>query len=108
MELFIQLAIIMIGKQIFNTIIEIGFPYAMKKYRKFMYGTVNRNQENEIMQYNQWTKDYKLNAWNSMGLFHEYLEMILQYGFCTLFVVAFPLAPFFALVSRLSLIFSIN
>lgn len=81
MELFIQLAIIMIGKQIFNTIIEMTLPYLMKKYRKFMYGTVHQVDDGTgLKAYNQWTKDYKLMPWNSMGLFHEYLEMILQFG----------------------------
>lgn len=83
MELFIQLAIIMVGKQIFNSLIEIGWPYAMKKYRKFMYGTTAPPKvagETDLKPYNQWTKDYKLLPWTSMGLFHEYLEMILQYG----------------------------
>lgn len=80
MELFIQLAIIMIGKQIVNTIIEMGLPYVMKTYRKFKFGAAQPTKDSELKPYNQWTKDYKLNAWNSMGLFHEYLEMILQYG----------------------------
>lgn len=81
MELFIQLAIIMVGKQIFNTIIEMALPYLMKRYRKFMYGNVQRVDDGSgLKAYNQWTKDYKLMPWNSMGLFHEYLEMILQFG----------------------------
>lgn len=80
MELFIQLAIIMIGKQVFNTIIEMGFPYIMKRYRKYVFGSAQKTDESELKTYNQWTKDYKLSAWDSMGLFHEYLEMILQFG----------------------------
>jgi anoctamin-1 len=83
MELFIQLAIIMIGKQAFNSILEMGLPWAMKKYRKFMYGRATKTTNEadpELRLYNQWTKDYKLNPWNSMGLFHEYLEMVLQFG----------------------------
>jgi anoctamin-1 len=82
MELFIQLAIIMIGKQAFNALIEMGLPWLMKKYRKFMYGRSQKINENgpELKTYNQWTKDYKLGPWNTMGLFHEYLEMVLQFG----------------------------
>lgn len=80
MELFIQLAIIMVGKQIFNTLLEIGVPYFMKKYRQFMMGMPQGPRDDGLRLYNQWTKDYKLTGWNSMGLFHEYLEMILQFG----------------------------
>lgn len=81
MELFIQLAIIMVGKQILNAIVEMGLPILMKKYRKFVFGSEQRyDVAPELKPYNQWTKDYKLMAWSTMGLFHEYLEMILQYG----------------------------
>ena len=36
------------------------------------------------------------------GLFPEYLEMVIQYGFCTIFVIALPLAPFFALLNNIA------
>ena len=36
-----------------------------------------------------------------MALFDEYLEMVIQYGFVTIFVSAFPLAPFFALFNNI-------
>lgn len=82
MEMFIQLAIIMIGKQIINTLIEIGIPYLMKKWRRFRSGSANHrnNEATELKTKNQWTRDYKLMPWKSMGLFEEYLEMILQFG----------------------------
>ena len=36
-----------------------------------------------------------------MSLFDEYLEMVIQYGFITIFVSAFPLAPLFALLNNI-------
>lgn len=39
--------------------------------------------------------------WGPQSLFNEYLEMVLQYGFVTIFVAAFPLAPFFALLNNI-------
>lgn len=72
----------MIGKQTFNAFLEVGLPAIKKKYNTFMYGTPNRDFDDAgLKPYNQWTKDFKLIPWNSMGLFQEYLEMILQFGF---------------------------
>lgn len=47
-----------------------------------------------------WKQDYTLMEWSHLTLFDEYLEMVIQYGFITLFVVAFPLGPLFALLNN--------
>uniref|UniRef100_A0A2A4JBM3 Anoctamin n=1 Tax=Heliothis virescens TaxID=7102 RepID=A0A2A4JBM3_HELVI len=96
LELSIQLAIIMVGKQFINTIVEMMMPYLLKWW--YIIRTIGRKKQ--IKSPLQWVKDFKLVDFGNMGLFPEYLEMVLQYGFVTIFVAAFPLAPLFALINN--------
>ncbi|XP_061708885.1 anoctamin-1 isoform X3 [Cydia pomonella] len=96
LELSIQLAIIMVGKQFINTVVEMLMPYLLKWW--YIIRTIGR--KNQIKSPLQWVKDFKLVDFGNMGLFPEYLEMVLQYGFVTIFVAAFPLAPLFALINN--------
>ncbi|XP_075980505.1 anoctamin-1-like isoform X3 [Anticarsia gemmatalis] len=96
LELSIQLAIIMVGKQFINTIVEMLMPYLLKWWN--IIRTIGRKKQ--IKSPLQWVKDFKLVDFGNMGLFPEYLEMVLQYGFVTIFVAAFPLAPLFALINN--------
>ena len=77
MELFIQLSIIMIGKQAIGAVIENVIPFFKKKYKEFRYGKQHHTYNYEL----KYLEDYKLLAWDSMGLFQEYLEMVIQYGY---------------------------
>ncbi|KAG5895568.1 hypothetical protein JTB14_002332 [Gonioctena quinquepunctata] len=104
MELSVQLAIIMIGNQAMNTVMEMVVPLLMKMYKTFVVTTGIEKAEKEeiaLISCNQWTEDYKLGDLESRTLFAEYLEMVLQYGFVTIFVAAFPLAPVFALINNI-------
>ncbi|XP_026323434.1 anoctamin-1-like isoform X3 [Hyposmocoma kahamanoa] len=96
LELSIQLAIIMIGKQFINTIVEMMMPYLLKWWN--IIRTIGRKKR--MKNSSQWVQDFKLVDFGQMGLFPEYLEMVLQYGFVTIFVAAFPLAPLFALINN--------
>lgn len=125
MELCIQLAIIMIGKQLISLILEILVPFLMQKFREFrsVLGIEVEDSESgeKLICCNQWTKDYTLISWSDRSLFEEYLKMskywgddrwrnregnamniilVIQYGFITIFVVAFPLGPLFALLNN--------
>ncbi|XP_055715917.1 anoctamin-4 isoform X3 [Phlebotomus papatasi] len=101
MELCIQLAIIMVGKQTLNSILEMLLPQ-FYKWLNVIKVSGSRLKSGWSMKggAKRWLRDLKLVQWGSRSLFPEYLEMVLQYGFVTIFVAAFPLAPFFALINN--------
>ncbi|CAG7831124.1 unnamed protein product [Allacma fusca] len=98
-ELFIQLSIIMIGKQFFNNFMELFMPKVSNWCRRMRYTSTMHTDTPTF--FTRWEQDYNLKKVDQLALFHEYLEMVIQYGFVTLFVAAFPLAPFFALLNNI-------
>ncbi|KAK8764116.1 hypothetical protein V5799_033273 [Amblyomma americanum] len=50
----------------------------------------------------RWEEDYLLEECPKLAPFDEYLDMTIQFGFVTLFVAAFALAPLFALIDNIS------
>ncbi|ESO89283.1 hypothetical protein LOTGIDRAFT_106472, partial [Lottia gigantea] len=94
-ELCIQLAIVMVGKQALNNFKEIILPKIMNLYKTW---GIPKEQKQKLP---RWEDDYNLAVMNKLGLFDEYLEMVIQFGFVTIFVAAFPLAPLFALINNI-------
>uniref|UniRef100_A0A8C9R1R5 Anoctamin n=1 Tax=Scleropages formosus TaxID=113540 RepID=A0A8C9R1R5_SCLFO len=100
-ELCIQLSIIMLGKQLIqNNIFEIGIPKLKKLYRTLKGDSPapKETDERPSRTAQQWELDYNLEPFNSLT--PEYMEMIIQFGFVSLFVASFPLAPLFALLNN--------
>jgi len=95
LELCIQIVIIMVGQQFLGNFVEIGWPYLRRKYKAW------KSKLHTTLPVPVWEMDYQLKDRSQLELVWEYQEVVLQYGFVTLFVAAFPLAPLFALITNI-------
>lgn len=106
-ELAQELLVIMVGKQLINNVQEFVCPKLKTWWNKRRFHkSEERNSEFEGVDGGQgqgkgttpWETDYQLLLCE--GLFSEYLDMVVQFGFVTIFVAALPLAPLFALINN--------
>ncbi|VDM23515.1 unnamed protein product [Toxocara canis] len=114
-ELVILLTTIMFGKTAYNAAMEFFNPVILTLFRgctlkipesrsqKFERFRRQRRREMDsaTVRVPRWEWDYALTPTYEQFLFDEYLDIVIQFGFVTLFVSAFPLAPLFALINNL-------
>uniref|UniRef100_A0A8C8ET61 Anoctamin n=1 Tax=Oncorhynchus tshawytscha TaxID=74940 RepID=A0A8C8ET61_ONCTS len=87
-DLCMQMGIIMVLKQTWNNFMELGYPLIQNWWTRRRLR--QEHGPNAKASFPQWERDYNLQPMNAYGLFDEYLEMILQFGFTTIFVAASP------------------
>ncbi|CAJ1048681.1 anoctamin-9 [Xyrichtys novacula] len=116
-DLFIQMAVIMLLKQTLNNIFEFTVPWlkscvsrntSKKLQRKcgYCYRKACRDENGQIepcdiCKLRDWLRNYHLADTDAFSLFNEFLEMVVQFSFTTIFVAAFPLAPLLALINNI-------
>ncbi|XP_043980341.1 anoctamin-9 isoform X1 [Gambusia affinis] len=116
-DLFIQMAIIMVLKQVISNMFEYFGPLFKKFLEKRKRqpklqrkcATCYLKDDNPLKEGQELCDNCKLRDWHtnfelsdvdSFSLFNEFLEMVIQFSFTTIFVAAFPLAPLFALLNN--------
>ncbi|KAL2093842.1 hypothetical protein ACEWY4_011154 [Coilia grayii] len=116
-DLFIQMAIILILKQSINNVLEFTGPWFCRWIKRRKLPRQKRKCANCYMKENQecragvelcdncklqdLQRNYRLNKVDCFSLFNEFLEMVIQFSFTTIFVAAFPLAPLLALLNNI-------
>ncbi|KAE8606915.1 hypothetical protein XENTR_v10010926 [Xenopus tropicalis] len=101
-DLFIQMCVIMVLKQTLSNCVEYLSPYFSYKWRlmKDRRCRVHGEDGSEDSAAECWRTNYRLGAVHVFSLFDEFLEMVIQYSFTTIFVAAFPLAPVLAFLNN--------
>jgi hypothetical protein len=96
-ELQTQLGILFGTALVVNNTLEIVIPFIKTKVAERMNRAAPSTDGSAEKERSQWEKEYELLPYTT---FDDFDEMVVQYGYVTLFVVAFPLSPLCALINN--------
>jgi len=98
-ELLVQVLTLLGTNIVFGQSREVIMPWLMAKLKFYLYKRATKTEKDEEVSLSQFEKEAALGAFQ--GTFDEYNEMIIQYGYVTLFACAFTLAPLLALINNM-------
>jgi hypothetical protein len=96
-ELRIQLATIFITQLIIGNFVELFLPWLKTRMAAKANMAVDIN--GKVAEKSQPEQEYELEPYE--GTFADFDEMVIQFGYVTLFVVAFPITPLLALLANI-------
>ncbi|GMF28798.1 unnamed protein product [Phytophthora lilii] len=94
-----QLLTLFLVRIVVGNTTEVAIPYL--KYRYQLFAERKAATTDAKMGHNYIEEQAKLVPYESNEAFEDYNEMVIQYGFINLFVVAFPLTPMLALANNI-------
>lgn len=97
-ELTIQLVTILLVNMFIGQTREVAIPWAIGKLQLYMLKRKLKKESETPKVIPQWEEESKKPAFP--GTFDEYSEMVIQYGYITLFAASFPLAPLLAVLNN--------
>jgi hypothetical protein len=98
-ELTVQLATILGVNMVIGQAREVLLPYLIGKLQLTLFKRNLKKAGEDTKELPQWERESKKPKFP--GTFDEYSEMIIQFGYITLFASVFPLAPLMALINNI-------
>lgn len=98
-ELEVQLIILMLVRLLWGNFTEIGIPWC-KRRRAMKRAQRERELGLTLREPSAAESEYRLEPYDDEGIFDDYQELVITYGYAVLFVIAFPLAPLIAVISN--------